>query len=100
MVIIKKDSTPRAFWRLARIQELLPGADGCVRAAQLRVSSENGKMHITRRVIQQLVPIEVRSSLPAKDTNAQLTSVEITNESTTSERIQRRINDQGEQLRW
>ena len=28
VVIIKKDSTPRAFWRLARIQELLPGADG------------------------------------------------------------------------
>ena len=96
-MIIKKDSALRAFWRLARIQELLPGADGRVRAAQLRVSSENGKMHITRRIIQQLVPIEVRLSLPAKDTNAQLTSVEITNDERKDTTQNKR---QDEQLRW
>jgi hypothetical protein len=74
VVIIKADSTPRAFWRLAIIEELLPGADGKVRAAILRVSGENGKVHITRRAIQHLVPIEVCACVAAKNDDVEQTA--------------------------
>ncbi|CAB3988051.1 Hypothetical predicted protein [Paramuricea clavata] len=65
VVIIKADSTPRAFWRLAIIEELLPGAVG---------SGENGKVYITRRAIQHLVPIEVGACVAAKDDDVEQTA--------------------------
>ena len=52
VVIVKADCTPRAFWRLAKVEELLKGADGKVRAATVKVSGENGRVHTTRRAIQ------------------------------------------------
>lgn len=61
IVIVKNDSTARAFWRLARIEQLLHGKDGKVRAAVIKIGSGHGKPVITRRAIQHLVPIEVKS---------------------------------------
>jgi hypothetical protein len=74
IVIIKADSMPRAFWRLAIIEKLLPGADRKVRAAILRVCGENGKLHITRRAIQHLVPIEVGACMAAKKDDVKQTA--------------------------
>lgn len=61
IVILKNDSTSRAFWKLGKVEQLIPGKDGKVRAAIVKVSSGNGKNQLLKRVIQHLIPIEVRS---------------------------------------
>ena len=59
VVILKNDSTNRAFGQLGKVEELVQGRDGKVRAAVVRVSrGEKQPIHL-RRVIQQLIPIEV-----------------------------------------
>ena len=55
------------------MEELLKGADGKVRAATVKVSGENGKMHTTRRAIQHLVPIEVRATSDSKNDDVEQT---------------------------
>ena len=54
IVIVKNDKTNRNFWRLGKIEELISGDDGMVRAAKVRVSNENGKSDVLRRSIQHL----------------------------------------------
>ena len=44
-----------------RVEQLIPGRDGKVRSAIIKVSSNNGKTQLLKRVIQHLVPIEVRA---------------------------------------
>jgi hypothetical protein len=56
VVLIKDDKTPRLNWRLARVDQLIPGRDGRVRSAILRLS--DGK-HL-RRAIEHICPLEVR----------------------------------------
>lgn len=60
-MIVKGDSTPRAFWRLARVEELLPGKDGKTRSAIIKLGG--GNLSTTRRPIELLIPIEVKSNL-------------------------------------
>ena len=59
VVIIKNDKTNRNFWRLGKVEELISGDDGVVRAAKVRVGNENGRSDVLRRTIQHLVPLEV-----------------------------------------
>ena len=61
VVIVKKDLTSRAYWKLAKMEELIRGAEGRVRAATVNVLRDSKKSVRLRRVIQHLVPIEVRS---------------------------------------
>ena len=61
IVIVKGDSTPRAFWRLARVEQLLPGKDGKIRSAIIKLGGGNSGS--TRRPIELPIPIEVKSSL-------------------------------------
>ena len=58
---MKNESTPRVFWRLARVEQLLPGKDGKIRSAVVKLGGGNAS---TRRPIEQLIPIEVKSSSP------------------------------------
>ena len=44
MVIIKDDQEKRLFWKLAHIQELIPGKDGSVRSARIVVCTDKGKI--------------------------------------------------------
>ena len=60
VVILKDDSTARAFWKMGKVEELLPGDDGKVRAAVVRVPRRNGTTQLLKRVIQHLIPLEVR----------------------------------------
>ena len=60
LVLLKNDSTSRAFWKLGKVEELIPGRDGNVRAAVVKVGSDSGHVSHLRRVVQQLVPIEVK----------------------------------------
>ena len=59
IVILKNDSTFRAFWKLGKVEQLIPGKDGKVRAAIVKVSSSNGNNQLLKRVIQHLIPLEV-----------------------------------------
>ena len=45
----------RMRWPMVRIERLLPGEDGLIRTAQVRMPSG----HITRRAIKELVPLEI-----------------------------------------
>lgn len=62
IIILKNDSVPRAFWKLARVEELLNGRVGFVRTAivsVLRGTSCNSNQRL-RRPIQHLIPTEVQ----------------------------------------
>ena len=61
LVLLKNDSTSRAFWKLAKVEELIPGADGNVRAAIVKVASSDRRPVYLRRVVQHLIPIEVKA---------------------------------------
>lgn len=60
VVIVKNDSTARLFWKLGIIEELIPGKDGKVRAAIVKVANADKRPSRLRRVIQHLYPIEVK----------------------------------------
>lgn len=61
IVILKNDSTNRAFWKLGKVEELLTGRDGKIRAAIVKVAGSKTRPTLLRRTIQQLIPIEVNS---------------------------------------
>lgn len=68
IVLLKNDSTNRIHWKIARVEELIPGADGKVRASIVKVGNSDKRPTYFRRVIQHLIPIEVKSSTNNEDT--------------------------------
>lgn len=64
IVILKNDQTCRNFWKLAKIEQLLQGDDGVVRAVIVKVlgGKGNDKVQLLRRSIEHLIPVEVKSS--------------------------------------
>ncbi|CAB4032048.1 Hypothetical predicted protein, partial [Paramuricea clavata] len=64
VVILKDGNQPRTFWRLAKIETLIPSKDKIVRSVMVKVLGNDKKKPILlRRPIQHLVPLEVRSKL-------------------------------------
>ena len=61
IVVVHDEEQPRGFWRLARVKDLLTGADGLVRGATITVKSKNRRPSTLRRPIQLLYPLEIRS---------------------------------------
>ena len=63
MVIIKDDQEKRMFWKMARIQELIPGKDGSVRSVTIVVCTDKGKIgnKVLCRPLKLLIPLEVPS---------------------------------------
>lgn len=61
-MLLKKESTARCMWKLAKVVELLPGSDGKVRAAIVKVANSNTRPLYLRRVVQHLIPIEVKAN--------------------------------------
>ena len=60
IVILKEQGTPRLFWKLAKIQNLIQSDDGRIRAAKIRlVHGDKGKITELRRPIQHLIPLEL-----------------------------------------
>ena len=51
---------PRQLWRLGKVERLLPGRDGQVRSAVVRVKSGNSPTAEWRRPFQRLYPLEVK----------------------------------------
>ena len=66
-MLLKKDSTARCMWKLAKVQELIPGADDKIRSAIVKVSSSDRRPIYLRRVVQHLFPIEVNANEENKE---------------------------------
>jgi hypothetical protein len=62
VVCVKEDKLPRQKWKIARIQQLVKGRDGKVRAAAIKVHDKGGKLTQLYRPLQKLFPIELDSS--------------------------------------
>lgn len=73
IVILKNDSTSRAIWKLAKVKELLPGNDVKIRAAIVKVPRINGKSQLLKRVVQDLIPIQIQ----AESTDNQLRVIQV-----------------------
>ena len=58
--MVHEDKIPRQLWKIGRIENLLRGRDGNVRAAIVKTSSEGRTQHL-QRPIQRLYPIEIPS---------------------------------------
>ena len=56
IVILKNDSTSRAFWKLEKVEELLI----------VKVPRINGKSLLLKRVVQHLIPIDVQAESTVK----------------------------------
>jgi hypothetical protein len=61
IVILKNESTNRAFWKLGKVEGLITGRDGKVRAVIVKVTGSKNRPTLLRRTIQQLILIEVNS---------------------------------------
>ena len=61
IVLLKNDSTTICYWKLAKVEELIPGTDGRVRAAVVKTTSKDKRPVYLRRVVQHLIPIEVKA---------------------------------------
>ena len=51
VVIVHNDSLPHGLWKLGRIQEVIPGADGLPRSALVRVASRD-RQHTSREDVR------------------------------------------------
>ncbi len=56
-VVLVKDDLPRLLWRAARVQRVLHGRDGHIRAAVLKTISKTGVIEL-KRPVQLLYPLE------------------------------------------
>ena len=61
IVVLRDDLTPRVWWKLARVLEILKGRDGRSQAAWIQVFCNDKKVSILRRPIQHLIPLEIGS---------------------------------------
>ena len=62
LVILKSDRSPRAFWKVAKVEQIIPSRVNIIRAARVRVINEtSGKPSCLRRPIQPLIPLELHS---------------------------------------
>ena len=67
VVILHDDQERRRFWKLGPVVETIPGKDGEVRGAVVKVCPEGGKSKLMRRSVQHLYPLEVSSSGPLNE---------------------------------
>ena len=63
LVILKDDMAKRVFWKLAIVDELLPGRDGKIRAVKVKVPNGKGSTSTLWRSIQHLIPLEIKTSI-------------------------------------
>ena len=63
VVVVHEDKIPRQLWKVGRVENLLRGRDGNVRAAIVRTSSE-GRAQQLLRTIQRVYPIEISAQEP------------------------------------
>ena len=74
IVILKQESSNRMFWKLAKVEELLPGRDGTVRSAIVKVANTDKNPCFMRRSVKHLFPIEVNAKLDEDEVNREVTN--------------------------
>ena len=64
VVILRNDTTKRAFWKLAIVESLLSSKDGITRAAIVKIANtdNSSRCQCLKRSIKHLHPIEVNTS--------------------------------------
>ena len=62
IVLIHDPDHPRTYWRMAKVEELIPSSDGMVRGAVVRVHSSTVGSSILRRPVQALYPLEINAT--------------------------------------
>ena len=78
VVILKNDSTNRMFWKLAKVERLLTGKDGIVRAALIKVSNSDRNPRLLKRSVKHLYPLEVKSNESGQIDGAEESETEVT----------------------
>ena len=68
VVIVHDESLPRELWKLGRVQEVIPGADGLPRCALVRVASRDKQHTLLKRPVQLLYPLEISQPEHADNT--------------------------------
>ena len=58
---------PRGLWRLGKIEEVIPSADGNIRGVLVKVVSKGGQVQFIRRPVQHIYPLEVTSHSADKE---------------------------------
>ncbi|XP_055622603.1 uncharacterized protein LOC129766160 [Toxorhynchites rutilus septentrionalis] len=66
LVIVREDNVPTMQWRLGRIQDVIPGQDGLVRVANLRMGNKVIRRPVTKLC---LLPIEGNCEQPDEHLN-------------------------------
>ena len=59
VVIINDDKEHRRFWRLGLVVDTIPGRDGQVRGAVVKVCPKGKRCKLMRRSVKQLYPLEI-----------------------------------------
>ena len=63
IVYLQEDKVQRQQWNMAKVEKLLPGKDGIVRAAVVRTLDKAKRPVPLKRAIRQLYPLEVTSDV-------------------------------------
>ena len=61
VVLVYDEQTKRNFWKTCKIDQLIIGSDGHVRAAKIKVPTKSGTTILTRS-LKHLIPLEVKAS--------------------------------------
>ena len=61
-----QDKVPRLRWRMGKVDKLVPGRDGVVRAAELTTLDKSQRIIRVKRPIQKLHPLEVSAAVSDK----------------------------------
>ena len=71
IVIVHSANQPRGLWKLGRIEEVLPGRDGKIRGAIIRIASKGNRAALLQRPISLLYPLETDlDAVPLTDPDA------------------------------
>ena len=75
IVLVHEDNRPRGFWKVAKVESLIKGADGLTRGAIVKVHSSGKRSTLLRRPVQLLCPLEVHQCCDAVDSDASIPAV-------------------------
>lgn len=82
VVVVHDEGHPRAFWKLARVKELIVGRDGQPRGAVLRLPRKSGQQTTLQRPLQLIHPLEFPAgSQPPTDESHDDNPMEVTSQS-------------------
>lgn len=67
VVTVYGEDHPRGLWRLSKVEEVIPTADGNIHGVLMKVVSKGGQVQFIRRPVQHIYPLEVTSHSADKD---------------------------------